>query len=113
MFTGIIEAIGKVLALSGTRLEISVPGDWSLALGESVAVDGICLTAVRAAGGSAVFDVSRETLKRSALGSLRKGSQVNLERAMRADGRFSGHFVTGHVDGTVRLLEVKKAAGSY
>ncbi len=90
-----------------------MPAEWVLAAGESVAVNGVCLTAVRPVKGSAIFDLSPETYDKTVLGSLRKESPVNLERAMKADGRFSGHFVTGHVDGVTRLLNVKKAAGSF
>jgi riboflavin synthase len=113
MFTGIIEAIGKIKVVSKNRLETSVPADWELAEGESVAVNGACLTAVSSVKSSAVFDLSPETFKKTALGRLKKNSPVNLERAMKADGRFSGHFVTGHVDGVTRLLNIKQAAGSF
>jgi len=113
MFTGIIEAVGKVKSVSKDRLEVTVPADWALAVGESVAVNGACLTAVSSSGGSSVFDMSPETFKTTAFSLLKKNSAVNLERAMKADGRFSGHFVTGHIDGTARLLSVKKASGSF
>lgn len=113
MFTGIIEAVGAIRRISKSLLETSVPPEWALAAGESVAVNGVCLTAVSSAKGSVVFDLSQETFDKTALGSLPKKSPVNLERAMKADGRFSGHFVTGHIDGVTRLLNVKKAAGSF
>ena len=113
MFTGIIEAVGTILTVSKSRLEAAIPAEWALAAGESVAVNGVCLTAVRSAKGSAVFDLSPETFDKTALGPLQNNSPVNLERAMRADGRFSGHFVTGHVDGVTRLLNIKKARGSF
>ena len=112
MFTGIIEAVGKIKSVSKNRLEASVPGDWVLATGESVAVNGVCLTVTAAVNGSAVFDMSPETYKITAFSSLKHNSFVNLERAMKADGRFSGHFVTGHIDGTARLLRVRKDSGS-
>jgi len=113
MFTGIIESLGKIKSVSKDRLETSVPGDWTLGIGESVAVNGACLTVTAAAKGSAVFDMSRETFERTAFCSLKQNSLVNLERAMKADGRFSGHFVTGHIDGTARLLSFRKDAGSF
>ena len=99
--------------VSKDRLELSVPADWVLADGESVAVNGACLTVISHSKGSAAFDMSPETFKKTALGSLKKNALVNLERAMKADGRFGGHFVTGHVDGAARLLEARKAAGSF
>ncbi len=103
MFTGIIEKVARVEATraqgSGTRVSIAT-GFVDLTLGESVAVDGVCLTVAELGqGGNAAFDLSAETLSRSALGELRQGAKVNLERAMKSDGRFSGHIVQGHVDG--------------
>lgn len=113
MFTGIIEAVGRIGSVSKDRLETAVPAEWSLAVGESVAVNGACLTVTASAKGSAVFDMSPETYKVTAFSSLKKNAPVNLERAMKADGRFSGHFVTGHIDGTARLLGVRKDPGSF
>jgi len=113
MFTGIIEAVEKLKAVSKNRLETAVPPDWTPAAGESVAVNGACLTVVAFAKGLAAFDMTPETLERTALRTLKRNARVNLERAMKAEGRFSGHFVTGHVDGTASLLNVKKAAGSF
>lgn len=103
----------KIKAVSKDRLELSVPSDWVLADGESVAVNGACLTVISHSKGSAAFEMSPETFKKTALGSLKKNVLVNLERAMKADGRFGGHFVTGHVDGAARLLGVRKAEGSF
>jgi riboflavin synthase alpha subunit len=112
MFTGIVEAVGRVVSLTPqgekTRIAIEAPPiAGGLPIGASVAVSGICLTVVAIEGGSIVFEAVRETLDRSALGDLRAGSAVNLERAMRADGRLDGHIVQGHVDATgrVRALE--------
>ncbi|HNW43315.1 MAG TPA: riboflavin synthase [Elusimicrobiales bacterium] len=113
MFTGIIEAVEKLKAVSRGRLETAVPAGWTLAAGESVAVNGACLTVISFSKGLAAFDLSPETSGRTALGTLKAGARVNLERAMKADGRFSGHFVTGHIDGTASLLGVKKTAGSF
>lgn len=103
MFTGIIEALGTVRSLSpgrdGRRLEIEaspIVGD--LSIGSSIAVNGVCLTAVTVDGTSFGADVVVETLRRTNLGRLAAGDQVNLERPLRADGRFDGHMVQGHVD---------------
>lgn len=104
MFTGIIESVGRVVSLSdGVLLLDAPPADWTL--GESVAVNGVCLTVVQH-GQELRFDVSEETLRRSSLGDLAPGSPVNLERAMRADGRFGGHIVQGHVDATGTVASI-------
>jgi riboflavin synthase len=76
--------------------------------GDSVATNGVCLTAVEIGKGYFKADVMHETVERSSLGKLKKGSKVNLERAMRADGRFGGHMVAGHVDGTGEVVDIKK-----
>lgn len=107
MFTGIVEAVGTVQSLESGRLCISLPDAWPgdpWAVGESVAVDGCCLTVVSFEHGL-VFDLSAETLGRTSLGGLSPGVSVNLERAMKADGRFGGHIVQGHVDCAAILLE--------
>ncbi|WP_426566888.1 riboflavin synthase [Angustibacter sp. McL0619] len=106
MFTGIVEELGEVLDLEhGTEsARLTVRGPLVTAgarHGESIAVNGVCLTVVGQPADSAfTVDVMLETLQRSALGALAPGARVNLERAMRADGRFGGHVVQGHVDGT-------------
>ena len=104
MFTGLIESVGVVsdvtAAASGVRLRISTPLGSELRIGDSLSVNGVCLTVVEAAAGTVQADVGPETVRVTTLGSLRPGQQVNLERAMRADSRFGGHFVQGHVDGT-------------
>lgn len=107
MFTGIIEAVEKVKSVSARKLEVSAPAGWKLAAGESVAVNGACLTVTGAVPGLAVFAVSPETLSKTALRLLKPGSLVNLERALALGGRLGGHFVTGHVDGTARLLSAR------
>ncbi len=110
MFTGIIEKIGTLRKSETSpereaKLEIST-GFMDLALGESVAVNGVCLTATKLdSQGSALFYVSRETLDRTQLGDLRAGDTVNLERALTLSARLSGHLVQGHVDGVGRLLK--------
>jgi riboflavin synthase len=112
MFTGIIESVCKVKKVSSERLAVSVPAAWTLAAGESVAVDGACLTVVSHAKGLAVFEVSRETLAKTTLGSFKLGWEANLERALAAVARFGGHFVTGHVDAAARLLAVRRDGNS-
>ena len=108
MFTGIIEEIGSVASsnLTGGSGELRVEATPILEeskLGDSIAINGVCLTITRIAGQEITFDVSTETLRRSNLGSLKRGDQVNLERALAADGRFGGHMVSGHIDGTGTL----------
>ena len=109
MFTGIVEATGRVACLEATadggRLELcGVPFAGELALGESVAINGCCLTVVEATADSVKFDLLQQTLRLTSLGGLAAGECVNLERAMQAGGRFSGHFVQGHVDGTGEIV---------
>ena len=108
MFTGLIEACGTVRSLESrgkqARLQISLPFATELALGDSVAVNGCCLTATDIDETSASFDVLTQTLKVTSLGDLEEGSTVNLERAMQVGARFGGHFVQGHVDGTGRII---------
>lgn len=103
MFTGIVETVGVVTGTTeieeGRRLQISVEGWAPVPVGASIAVNGVCLTALESRGQIEV-DVIPETLSRTNLGSLSEGDRVNLERAMTADGRFDGHIVQGHVDGT-------------
>ena len=112
MFTGLIEAVGTVNVLEprgddAARLVLDAPFARELALGESVAVNGCCLTVTGKDDGIS-FDLLVETLNRTSLGNLRAGSRVNLERALRADGRFGGHFVQGHVDTTAAVLAAER-----
>lgn len=113
MFTGIIEMIGSVVQAAdiadGRRIVISGPGLGELPIGASISVNGVCLTAVETGEGTVSVDVIPETLKRSNLGSLAAESQVNLERPMRADGRFDGHIVQGHVDGLGTIGSIRSA----
>ncbi|MCK5679197.1 riboflavin synthase [bacterium] len=116
MFTGIIEEIGTILSssLTGGSGELKVLAGLVLGdakLGDSIAVNGVCLTITCIAGAEITFDVSAETLRRSNLGVLKRGERVNLERAMAADGRFGGHMVSGHIDGTGTLVD-KKTEGN-
>jgi len=103
MFTGIIEGIGTVTTLSrrsrGGRVEVEAgPLADGLRLGDSIAVDGACLTVAVLRGGRFAADISPESLRRTTLGRLRSGSRVNLERPVRPEDRLGGHLVTGHVD---------------
>ncbi len=103
MFTGLVEQVGEVLELrtSSTGAKLRVKADFEgIQLGESISVNGACLTVVEAKNNSLDFDVSKETLLRTNLKSLRRGDFVNLERAMPVGGRFGGHMVLGHVDFT-------------
>lgn len=108
MFTGVVQAVAKVLALqpnaTGARLVLGGLGDWDLRPGESVAVNGCCLTELPGEG--VAFDLSRETLQRTSLGGLKPGDGVNVERALRAGDPLGGHLMAGHVDG---LAELKAA----
>jgi riboflavin synthase len=112
VFTGIVRKVGRVASAERSegalRLRIET-GLEPLELGESIAVNGACLTV---AGPRGEFFVSQETLARTALGSLVAGSPVNLERALEAGGRLSGHIVQGHVDGVGRLESVREAGGA-
>lgn len=112
MFNGIVEEIGEIAAVAnGARsARLTIKGDIifsDLKIGDSVSVNGVCLTAAEISGKTFIADVMAETMRRSNLGALKKGSRVNLERAMAADGRFGGHIVSGHIDGTglVRSFE--------
>jgi riboflavin synthase len=109
MFTGIIEEKGEVVAIEqaggGARMSVRGPVVTSDAKhGDSIAVNGVCLTVVTAEDDVFTVDVIKESLDRSSLGSLAPGSEVNLERAVRADQRLGGHIVQGHVDGTAVLM---------
>jgi riboflavin synthase len=104
MFTGLIESVGEIAELkptaSGVRVRLATQLAGELAAGDSLAVNGVCLTVVTADAGGVNADLSPETARVSSLGSLKRGALVNLERPMRADARLGGHFVQGHVDAT-------------
>lgn len=112
MFTGIIEAVEKVRSVSLGKLEVSVPLGWALSEGESVAVNGACLTVALHKPGLAAFAVSPESSSRTTLKRLKAGSLVNLERALAVGARVGGHFVTGHIDGAVKLISVRDEGNS-
>jgi riboflavin synthase len=119
MFTGIVRAIGRVHEVvdRGGDVELVVDaGDLDLAgthLGDSIAISGACLTVTRLDGGGCAFDVSRETLDKTTLGTLRAGDRVNLEPALRAGDPLGGHYVTGHVDGLARVVDESADARSW
>ncbi len=108
MFTGLVQHLGEVSKMNreggGARLVIYAPGfAQDVVLGESIAINGACLTAVAGCSEACSFEVSPETLRRTNLGELQRGSPVNLERALRLSDRLGGHIVQGHVDGMGRL----------
>ena len=103
MFTGLIEDVGTVAAVEGSRLAVQSRFD-DLGQGDSVAVDGVCLTVVDTAVGRFRADVSAETRQRSTLGSLKRGDRVNLERPLALGDRLGGHLVLGHVDGVGEIV---------
>lgn len=113
MFTGIIEEMGQIrcVSLGGNSGKISVFASKVLEgtrIGDSIAVNGVCLTVVSIEKDGFTADVMAETIRRSNLGYLGRGDLVNLERAMAADGRFGGHLVSGHIDGTGTIKSLKK-----
>jgi riboflavin synthase len=113
MFTGIVEAVGDVVEIlaRGETLRLSIDAPAIAAgvrVGDSISVNGSCLTVVAAEAGRFGFEAVRETLERTALGELRQGSRVNLERALRADARLDGHIVQGHVDEAGRVRELRR-----
>lgn len=113
MFTGLIEALGTVVSLDAgkgqARLALAIPFASELALGDSVAVNGCCLTVAAIDDDHIAFDLLAQTLDVTSLGGLASGKVVNLERAMKAGDRFGGHFVQGHVDevGNIRGIEAR------
>jgi len=117
MFTGLIEDVGKVAGIerNGPTARLLVETSFppaELNLGESIAVNGVCLTVADLKKVTAVFDVSPETIDRTGLRSLKNGSRVNLERALRLGDRFGGHIVTGHIDCVALVTKRQEAAGN-
>jgi riboflavin synthase len=117
MFTGLIESIGEVAEIKptaqGFRMRVTTGIAPELAAGDSLAVNGVCLTVVSADGEGIHADISPETARVSALGGLRRGSFVNLERPLRADARLGGHFVQGHVDAVGSIQEIRPEGDSF
>ena len=118
MFTGLVEAIGQIKSVAnvtgGRRLTVSLgPLVQDAKRGDSICINGVCLTISHLRADHASFDVMRETLRVSSLERLKTGGRVNLERAMPADGRFGGHIVQGHVDGVGTVDEIEKDASKW
>ena len=117
MFTGLIETVATVARLdavpSGYRLRLETPLAAELQLGESVTVDGVCLTVTARDGGAWDADIGPETARVTTLGTFQPGRRVNLERSMRADSRFGGHLVQGHVDATGTVVAVRPDGESH
>jgi len=111
MFTGIIEEVGRVAAAVGLRLAVACGFD-DLAIGDSIAVNGVCLTVMELEAGTFTAELSEETLARTSLGTLAGGSAVNLERPVPVGGRLGGHVVQGHVDGTGTIAALDPQEGS-
>ena len=113
MFTGIVEEVGKIIdiRLGARSSSLVIEGKiivHDVQVGDSIAVNGVCLTAVTVTSNTFSADVMSETLSKSSLGTLQKGSRVNLERAMAANGRFGGHIVSGHIDGTGVIERIQR-----
>lgn len=112
MFTGLVEALGTVVSLESlgdqARLVMQIPFASELALGDSVATNGCCLTVAEFGENGVAFDLLAQTLKVTSLGDLKAGTIVNLERALRVGDRLGGHFVQGHVDATGELISLQK-----
>lgn len=115
MFSGIVDAIGNVRAMepsaSGKTLAVRAEGYWAdVAIGASIAIDGVCLTVTHVDGDEARFDVITETLRRTTLGALRAGEAVNLQKSLAVGDRVDGHFVQGHVDAVAVIDGVERSA---
>jgi riboflavin synthase len=115
VFTGLVADLGTVTAVDASEAGVRLTVRTALELreGDSVAVNGVCLTATSLPDGAFTADVMHETLRRSSLGALEDGSKVNLELPLRADGRLGGHFVQGHVDGLGTIWDVREEGFSH
>jgi riboflavin synthase len=117
MFTGIVEAVGTLAEVKSTaggqRVRVQTMLSSELAPGDSLAVNGVCLTVILVDQGEAHFDIGPETARITTLGSLEPGQAVNLERPMKLDGRLGGHLVLGHVDGIGIVEDVRREADSH
>lgn len=117
MFTGLVEAVGTVVSLESkgeqARLTLNLPFAAELKLGDSVAINGCCLTVADLAPGGTSFDLLAQTLRVTSLGELHTGSSVNLERAMMVGDRFGGHFVQGHVDSTGKFTRLEESGQDH
>ncbi len=108
MFTGIIEELGRIISLSSSIKIAAKKVTEDIHIGDSIAVNGICLTVTEFTADTFTVDVMPETVRRTSLNTLKNGSYVHLERAMPANGRFGGHIVSGHIDGTGCVSSLKK-----
>ena len=114
MFTGIVEEVGTVKAVTDRNITVKCASVLNgTKIGDSIAVNGICLTVTEISENAFKADVSEETFKVSALNRLRTGSYVNLERALKADGRFGGHIVSGHIDGVAKIKTITPQNGFF
>jgi riboflavin synthase len=117
MFTGLVEAVGTVVSLESrgeqARLTLEIPFGSELKIGDSVAINGCCLTVAALSPGGVSFDLLAQTLRVTSLGELGAHSQVNLERAMMVGDRFGGHFVQGHVDATGRITRLETSGQDH
>lgn len=117
MFTGLVEAVGNVVALKShgeqARLEIEIPFADELALGDSVGINGCCLTVAEVSKNIVSFDLLAQTLRVTSLGVLKSGAEVNLERAMMVGDRFGGHFVQGHIDSTGTVVRLDSSGQDH
>ena len=117
MFTGIVEAVGSLTEVKGSsggfRVRIQTPLASTLKIGDSLAVNGVCLTVILIDGENVLADVGPETVRVTTFGALQRGQEVNLERPMRGDGRLDGHFVLGHVDGVGVIEEIRSEGDSH
>ena len=115
MFTGLVADLGTVAEVDASEagVRLTVRSALELSEGDSVAVNGVCLTATSLPDGAFTADVMQETLRRSSLGALEEGSKVNLELPLRADDRLGGHFVQGHVDGLGTIWDVREEGFSH
>lgn len=111
MFTGIIGAIGKVVRCDSSRVWIQIPFS-GVRLGESIAIDGVCLTVAKRKGSILAFDVGPETHRITTLSNVLPGRAVNLERALRVGDRLGGHWVTGHVEGMGSVVKIERSGSS-
>jgi len=116
MFSGLIQQIGTVKSLARTgsgavlAVELETPAE-QIKIGDSIAINGVCLTVAKLSASRAAFDISPETMKISNLAALKPGSKVNIELALKPSDRIGGHFVLGHIDGTAKIKQIKKQAG--
>ena len=117
MFTGIVETVGTLAEVKGTgggcRVRIQTALAAELEVGDSLAVNGVCLTVILLEGEHVLADVGPETSRVTTLGALQRGQEVNLERPLKANGRFDGHFVLGHVDGVGVIEEIRAEGESH